>query len=252
MGPPAASADDHRAAGAAAPRDDARVLQIDAVLPQTQCRQCGYGGCLPYARALAGGSAAINRCPPGGDAGVAALAALLERPVIALDPACGSPRPLHVARIDEARCIGCTLCIQACPVDAIAGAIKRMHTVVSADCTGCDLCLPPCPMDCIEMVPVDPPRAWTPVDAARARARLHARDARIVRERDENDARLAGKARRKLAQLQAHDTQAPGALAVAELPAEVFRAHQDISHRRPFRRQCAPRDRPLTRRSRCA
>ena len=126
--------------------------RIDAVLPQTQCTRCGYPDCRSYAEAMASGEARINRCPPGGDEGVRELAALLGVSPLPLDPACGHPGPRTVASIDEAHCIGCTLCIQACPVDAIAGAAKLMHTVIAAQCTGCELCLPPCPVDCIEMV----------------------------------------------------------------------------------------------------
>lgn len=183
--------------------DTARVLAIDALLPQTQCGQCGFGGCLPYARALAAGQAPINRCPPGGTDGVAELARRLDRPVIDLDPSCGLSRPLHVARIDESLCIGCTLCIQACPVDAIVGAVKAMHTVVADECTGCDLCLAPCPMDCIQMLPVQPPRAWTRRDADLARQRLHEKDRRLARERSDNDERLTAKALHKLEELDA-------------------------------------------------
>lgn len=130
------------------------VVQIDALLPQTQCRQCGYEGCLPYARAIARGEAEINQCPPGGDAGASALADLLQRPRLALNTAHGLPKGKMLAVIHEQTCIGCTLCIQACPVDAILGAAKHMHTVISQECTGCELCLPPCPVDCIVMVPV--------------------------------------------------------------------------------------------------
>lgn len=129
--------------------------RIDDLLPQTQCGQCGYGGCRPYAEALALGECDINRCPPGGVAGIAALSRLLHRPMRALDPECGVEAPLLVAVIDEAVCIGCTKCIQACPVDAIVGAAQRMHTVVAALCTGCGLCVPPCPVDCIAMVAVE-------------------------------------------------------------------------------------------------
>jgi len=196
---------------------DTRVIAIDAVLPQTQCRQCGYAGCLPYARALAEGSAAINRCPPGGDAAIVALAGLLGQPVVPLDATCGTHRPLHLAVIDESRCIGCTLCIQACPVDAIAGAVKRMHTVLPDHCTGCDLCLPPCPMDCIVMVAAEPPRAWTRADADRARARMHERSARLQRESARNDARLAAKAQYKLDELRRGVQGDPGALPPQEV-----------------------------------
>ena len=129
------------------------VERIDALLPQTQCTKCGYPSCLPYAEAIAAGEADINQCPPGGDAGVRKLAALLGREAKPLNPRNGVEQPRRVAIIDEARCIGCTLCIQACPVDAIVGAPKLMHTVVTELCTGCDLCVPPCPVDCIDMLP---------------------------------------------------------------------------------------------------
>ena len=144
---------------------------IDALLPQTQCTKCGYEGCRPYADAIADGAAEINQCPPGGVAGIEKLAHLLGRVPLPLNPANGIEGPLMVAVIDEGRCIGCTLCIPACPVDAIVGASKRMHTVIASLCTGCDLCLPPCPMDCISMAAVAPPRAWTTSDAQAALAR---------------------------------------------------------------------------------
>src|SRR6185437_2158149 len=125
--------------------------RIEDVLPQTQCTKCGYAGCRPYAEAIAEGLAEINQCPPGGAQGVARLATLLGKPVIPLNVAHGVERPRPVAVIDEAVCIGCTLCIQACPADAIVGAAKQMHTVVADLCTGCDLCVAPCPVDCIAM-----------------------------------------------------------------------------------------------------
>ena len=133
-------------------RSDPVVDRIDALLPQTQCGQCNYPGCRPYAEAIAAGKAPINQCPPGGEAGIRALADLLGVESLPLNPANGEEKPPRVAVIDEAACIGCTLCIQACPVDAIIGAPKLMHTVIADACTGCDLCLPPCPVDCIEMV----------------------------------------------------------------------------------------------------
>jgi len=129
---------------------DPVVDRIDALLPQTQCGQCSYAGCRPYAQAIADGEADINRCPPGGEGTIRSLADLLDRDPKPLD---GEPKPKGVALIDESSCIGCTLCIQACPVDAILGAAKQMHTVIREECTGCELCLPPCPVDCITMVP---------------------------------------------------------------------------------------------------
>jgi len=134
---------------------EALIVQIDALLPQTQCRQCGYEGCKPYAAAIAAGEANINQCPPGGEPGLHALADLLQRPYQALNLAHGITKAKAVAIIDEATCIGCTLCINACPVDAILGASKYMHTVISQECTGCELCLPPCPVDCIRMQTVE-------------------------------------------------------------------------------------------------
>ncbi len=127
---------------------DPLVEKIDAILPQTQCGQCGYPGCKPYAEAIAKGEADINLCPPGGMEGVQRLADLLGREVKALE---AEEKPKQVARIDENTCIGCTLCIQACPVDAIVGAAKQLHTILTQQCTGCELCLPPCPVECIHM-----------------------------------------------------------------------------------------------------
>ncbi len=133
---------------------EATAEQIDALLPQTQCTKCGYPGCRPYAEAIARGAADIDRCPPGGEAGIRSLAALLGVACKPLDPACGVEQPRTAAFIREDLCIGCTLCIQVCPVDAIVGAPKRMHTVLIEACTGCDLCVPPCPVDCIDMLPL--------------------------------------------------------------------------------------------------
>jgi electron transport complex protein RnfB len=138
------------------------VDQIDAILPQTQCGQCGYPGCKPYATAIAEGSADINQCPPGGEDGIRALAELLGREFKPLSEEHGSAKPVQVAFIDENTCIGCTLCIQACPVDAIVGAAKQMHTVVVPLCTGCELCLPPCPVDCITLEPPSRPLLFWP------------------------------------------------------------------------------------------
>jgi electron transport complex protein RnfB len=155
---------------------------LDALLPQTQCAQCGYAGCRPYAAAIAGGSADFNRCPPGGAEVISDLAAVLGRAPKPLDISCGVTKAPAVAVIDEAWCIGCTLCIQACPVDAIAGAAKLMHTVIADACTGCELCIPPCPVDCIEMVPLT--QAITRTErrqrATQARNRYLAREKRIA------------------------------------------------------------------------
>ncbi len=181
--------------------------RIEDLLPQTQCTKCGYPACRPYAEAIADGSASYNQCPPGGNEGVARIAALLGRPVIPLNPANGIERERPVAFIDESACIGCTLCIQACPVDAIVGAAKQMHTVLPALCTGCDLCMPPCPVDCIDMRAVTPGRsgwdAWSETEADAARARHDARNKRLQRDKEENDARLAAKAVAKLKEVDA-------------------------------------------------
>jgi len=167
------------------------VDAIDALLPQTQCRRCRYDSCRAYAEAVAAGQAPINRCPPGGDATVAALANLLGIPALAIDPSCGLTTPLAIARIDEATCIGCTLCIRACPTDAIVGAAKLMHTVIADRCTGCELCLPPCPVDCIAMLPAA--RPWSTADAERARQHFSARTARLatgLRKREQETAAI--------------------------------------------------------------
>lgn len=172
---------------------DQLAQQIDALLPQTQCTRCGYQGCKPYADAIARGEAAINQCPPGGAAGIVKLADLLKTLPLPLNPANGIEKPLEVALIDESLCIGCTLCIQACPVDAILGAAKQMHTVLDSWCTGCELCIAPCPVDCITMVPVTPADGWNDADAALARSRYYARTERLAQEKREREARLAAK-----------------------------------------------------------
>ena len=141
-----------RKASALSESEAALAERIERLLPQTQCGQCGYAGCKPYALALARDEADINQCPPGGEAGVRALAQLLDRSPKPVNPANGIEKPVLVALIREAECIGCTKCIQACPVDAIVGASKRMHTVLADLCTGCELCIPPCPVDCIDLV----------------------------------------------------------------------------------------------------
>jgi len=157
----------------------ARIEAIDAVLPQTQCRRCGYEACRPYAEALARQETLPNRCPPGGDEGAVRLAKLLDLPASPVDRSCGEPGPLKVARIREADCIGCTKCILACPVDAISGASRWMHAIIESRCTGCELCLAPCPTDCIDMIPAATPRPWTTEDADAARSRYEFRTQRL-------------------------------------------------------------------------
>lgn len=168
---------------------DTLAEQINQLLPQTQCTKCGYQGCKPYAEAIASGLAEINQCPPGGELGIRHLAALLDKPVTPLNPANGVAQAQRLtAVIDEAACIGCTLCIQACPVDAIVGANQLMHTVITSACTGCDLCLPPCPVDCItiESLPEALPD-WTRRrrESDLLRARFEARELRLQRDAEE-------------------------------------------------------------------
>jgi electron transport complex protein RnfB len=145
---------------------EALAARIEALLPQTQCTQCGYAGCKPYAQAIARGDAGIDQCPPGGQAGVRALAELLGRRAGPVDPAHGVHKAPQVAFVREAECIGCTKCIQACPVDAIVGAPKLMHTVIAELCTGCELCLPPCPVDCIDLLPATAAPPCSPATSA--------------------------------------------------------------------------------------
>lgn len=176
--------------------------KIDALLPQTQCTKCGYPGCLPYAEAIAAGEAEINRCPPGGDAGVQALASLLSRAVIPLDTTRGEHAPHRVAVIDEEVCIGCGKCLQPCPTDAIIGTNKYMHTVVSALCTGCELCIPPCPVDCIRMEESAQFPVMMEADEARRRYSFH--QMRLARDEAARNAALAERERIALAPVDTH------------------------------------------------
>jgi electron transport complex protein RnfB len=176
--------------------------RLDAALPQTQCTRCGYPDCRSYAEAIAQGEAAINRCPPGGAEGIARLSQISGQPELPLDTTRGDELPRALAVIDEAWCIGCTLCIKACPVDCILGAAKQMHTVIDDQCTGCQLCVPVCPVDCIAMVPVTPGRtgwqAWTDQQATQARERYAWHQERTAHDQAEHDERLAAKAQHKL------------------------------------------------------
>ena len=178
---------------------------IDAALPQTQCTRCGFPDCRSYAEAIARQAAPINRCPPGGAEGIAKLARLTGLPVQPLDQAYGKEGPRSVAVIDETWCIGCTLCLKACPVDCIVGGSKQMHTVVEDDCTGCELCVPVCPVDCISLVNFSGQRtgwdAWSAEAAEGARAAYAFHRQRLDREREEHEERLAAKATSALADL---------------------------------------------------
>ena len=182
--------------------------RIDAALPQTQCQRCSYADCAAYAQAIAAGQASIRQCPPGGQEGIARLAAITGLPEGPLDPEFGIEGPVTVAIIDEDWCIGCTLCIKACPTDAIVGIHKRMHTVVEPHCTGCELCIPVCPVDCISLEPVSGGstgwQAWTPEQAQAARDRYEARKARLARDKDAQAQRQTAEIEAKLADLPAH------------------------------------------------
>ena len=171
--------------------------RINDALPQTQCTRCGFPDCKAYAQAMAQDNAPINQCPPGGAEGIAVLSQITGRPALPLNPDNGIEGLMTVAVIDEAWCIGCTLCIKACPTDAILGSNKVMHTVIEAACTGCDLCLPVCPVDCIEMVPVSDERtgwsAWSAELALQARQRYEARQLRLLQEPAQEDKEVPSK-----------------------------------------------------------
>ncbi len=186
---------------------DLAARLLDA-LPQTQCTRCGYPDCAAYAQAIAAGEAATNQCPPGGQEGVARLAAITGTAALPLDPAFGQEAPRAVVYIDENWCIGCTLCIPACPTDAIVGSNKRMHTVIEAYCTGCELCLPVCPVDCIVLENASGSAtgwaAWSSAQADTARQRYTQSQLRRQRQAVEHAVRLEHKAQTKLANLAAH------------------------------------------------
>jgi len=191
-----------------APEIQALFLRLNDALPQTQCTRCGYPDCASYARAMAEGHAPINQCPPGGQAGIERLALLTGQAVLPLNPEHGTESPRHVAIIDEAWCIGCTLCIKACPTDAILGANKSMHTVIEPWCTGCALCIPVCPVDCIALEKVTGEQtgwaAWSEEQAQTARERYTSRQQRQVREEAQHQRQLVTKAEHKLADLATH------------------------------------------------
>jgi Na+-translocating ferredoxin:NAD+ oxidoreductase subunit B len=176
----------------------ALAQRIDAALPQTQCTRCGYPDCRAYADAIADGLAEINQCPPGGDEGVRRLAALTGRPALPLNADNGREGPRLLALIDESVCIGCTLCLKACPVDCIVGGPKSMHTVIESLCTGCELCIPACPVDCISLHDASGEHtgwnAWSDAQAEQARTRYQWHAARLSRDEQENLQRLAAKA----------------------------------------------------------
>jgi Na+-translocating ferredoxin:NAD+ oxidoreductase subunit B len=175
---------------------DALARALDALLPQTQCTRCGYPACAQYAAALAHGQAQINQCPPGGAHTIAALAALLGRAPLPLNPQHGSEGAPAVAQIDETRCIGCAKCLPPCPVDAIIGTARQMHTILIEQCTGCELCIAPCPVDCISMVPLAAlGRPAALPQAERSRARFRARNERLERQARERAQLIADKKR---------------------------------------------------------
>ena len=191
-----------------APETQALFQCLNDALPQTQCTRCGFPDCASYAMAMARGEAAINQCPPGGQAGIERLAVLTGQTALPLNPEHGVEGPRQMAIIDEAWCIGCTLCIKACPTDAILGANKLMHTVIEPWCTGCELCIPVCPVDCIQLENVTGEKtgwaAWSAEQAGNARQRFESRKQRLVREEQAHQQLMQAKAEHKLADLAAH------------------------------------------------
>jgi len=209
------------------PADATLAERIDALLPQTQCTRCGYPRCRAYAEAVARGEADFNQCPPGGETTLNALARLLGREPKPLNPANGSTLPRRRAVIDESRCIGCRKCVDVCPVDAIVGARRWMHTVIAAQCSGCELCLAPCPVDCIEMVPVDPPAdagPWPDYSAGEVAAWRARTEARLQRLADRKERREERRAARRTASAPA-DAPPPEVIR-AELRAALERARR--------------------------
>lgn len=223
-------------------QDEVNILKLtkllEDALPQTQCTKCGYPDCHGYALAMAEGQADHNRCPPGGAEGIERLGKILGREFIELNDECGIERPRPVARIDPKQCIGCTLCIKACPVDAIVGAAKQLHVIIEDRCTGCDLCIPPCPVDCIDMIPVTGEltgwQAWSEDQAQTAREQYHSREKRLIREKADNDKKLADKAAGKLKALDAESANTDAEKAEAErkraiIAAAIARAKEKLA-----------------------
>lgn len=206
---------------------------LDAALPQTQCTKCGYPDCRSYATAMSKAQALHNRCPPGGAKGIERLANILQLPLLSLDISRGQERPRPLAVIDEKQCIGCTLCIKACPVDAIIGAPKKLHFVIKDRCTGCDLCVPPCPVDCIDMLPITGTvtgwQAWSSDLADSAKNNYQAHQARAVREEKDRLIRQANKAAKKLSALVSDQEATEKARKKAIIEAAMARAKQKLS-----------------------
>lgn len=208
---------------------DSLTDQIDAILPQTQCRRCGFEACLPYAQAISNGLAPINRCPPGGQRGIERLSLLTGLATAALDPECGNEGPHRKAIVIEQHCIGCTKCIVACPVDAIIGAPKRMHTVIASLCSGCELCVPACPVDCIRMIEDPAHPAWGDDDMGKARDRHRRRGLRLERERLLEQRRLERKAVSKLASLEREPTDDSTQRKKAVIEAAIRKARERLA-----------------------
>ena len=219
--------------------DHALTERLNDLLPQTQCTRCGYPQCRDYARALAAGETALNRCPPGGSAGIAKLAQVLQQPELPLDPSCGTEGPRLLAWIDPVDCIGCTKCILACPTDAIIGGPKRMHTVLPALCTGCELCVPPCPVDCIELTPSPDTSPWTADDAAAARQRFEQRNARRQRQLEQDHERFGAEAGAKMNELEQQAGTATDP-ALDKKKAVIAAAMARAEQRRQQRRNATP------------
>lgn len=217
------------------------IEAIDALLPQTQCGRCGHPGCRPYAEAIASGEP-LNRCPPGGQLTIDRLANLLERPPLPLDEQYGTEPPPQVAWIREAECIGCTKCIQACPVDAIVGAAQRMHSVIASECSGCELCIAPCPVDCIDLIPLagEADRSWSQrqAQADQLRRRHQARSARLARlAAEQTERRRRARAPAVVATAHPSPTQ-------AEILAAVARARAKRQHNQRTEIHADASDRP--------